>query len=150
MRGFTERPESTGVVMDVDLKLYKGLKYLSGRRRNMETNIKNMANDIIEKYNPIRLILFGSHARGDESPDSDVDFLVVIDCPHDKKREMEVAIRRDLRKYKVPKDIVIANPEDISHYHDAWWTVYEAAIKEGKVLYEQRQKGRSSEMVGKS
>ncbi len=103
----------------------------------MGETIELMARKIAEKFNPLKIIIFGSWARGEANADSDVDFLIVMDCPREQKREVQVAIRRELREFKVPKDIVVANLDDINSYKDAWWTVYQPALEEGKVLYEQ-------------
>ena len=43
---------------------------------NLEQEIRSIATQIIKKYKPEKIILFGSAARGDEGPDSDADFLV--------------------------------------------------------------------------
>ncbi|GAF27388.1 predicted nucleotidyltransferases [Moorella thermoacetica Y72] len=102
-----------------------------------EKIVYSMVKRIQEKFNPEKIIVFGSWARGEAGPDSDVDLLVIMDCTREQKREIQAAIRKELREFKVPKDIVIASPEDINKYKDAWWTVYHPALEEGKVLYEQ-------------
>ena len=43
----------------------------------METAIREMTRRIIEQFNPIKIVLFGSHARGTAVPDSDIDLLVI-------------------------------------------------------------------------
>jgi hypothetical protein len=50
--------------------------------------IAEIADRLVEFYRPIRIYLFGSVARGDDGPDSDLDFLVVVpdDTPEDKLR----------------------------------------------------------------
>lgn len=105
----------------------------------MTTNetVTDMVKRIVEKFNPRKVIIFGSWASGQARPDSDVDFLVVMDCSREQKREIQVAIRKELREFRVPKDIVVATPEDIGRYKDAWWTVYQPALEQGKVIYEQ-------------
>ncbi|PRR71967.1 hypothetical protein MHFGQ_16500 [Moorella humiferrea] len=102
-----------------------------------EKLVQSMVKRIQEKFNPEKIIVFGSWARGETGPDSDVDILVVMDCAREQKRQMQVAIRKELRDFKVPKDIIVANPADISRHKDSWWTVYHPALKEGVVLYEQ-------------
>ncbi|QGP94138.1 Nucleotidyltransferase domain protein (plasmid) [Neomoorella glycerini] len=103
-----------------------------------EKIVYSMVKRIQEKFSPEKIIVFGSWARGEAGPDSDVDILVIMDCTREQKREIQAAIRKELREFRVPKDIVIASPEDINKYKDAWWTVYHPALAEGKVLYEQQ------------
>ncbi len=45
-----------------------------------QAQIARMAGRIVKKFHPRQVILFGSHARGEAGPDSDVDLLVVMDC----------------------------------------------------------------------
>lgn len=102
----------------------------------MHEMVQSMAKRIAQKFRPMKIIVFGSWARGEAGPGSDVDLLVIMDCTHEQKQEIQAAIRKELREFKVPKDIIVANPEDINKYKDAWWTVYYPALEEGKVLYE--------------
>ena len=102
--------------------------------------IELMTREIATKFKPLKIIIFGSWARGEAGPDSDVDLLVVLDCKRDKKRDMQVAIRKELRRFTVPKDIIVATPEDIEEYKDAWWTVYQHALTEGQVVYMSNKK----------
>jgi uncharacterized protein len=46
------------------------------------TEIQELADNIARQFTPERIILFGSYARGDAGPDSDVDLLVVM--PHEE------------------------------------------------------------------
>lgn len=103
----------------------------------MNEVVQLMAKRIVEKFNPQKIILFGSLAREDAGADSDIDLLIVIRCRREQKRKLQVAIRRELRDFKVPKDIIVACPEDVRKYNEAWWTVYHPALHEGRVLYEQ-------------
>ena len=97
--------------------------------------IQIMTDRIVRGFHPLRLILFGSHARRDARPDSDVDLLVVL--PHDaNKRLAAVAIRRALADLPVCKDIVVTTPEEITRRGDLIGTVLRPALREGKVLYE--------------
>ncbi len=97
--------------------------------------INKMADCIAERFHPVRVILFGSHARGDAGPDSDVDFLVVL--PHvTDKRQSAVEIRRALADFPLPKDIIVTSPEEIAARGDMVGTVLRPALREGKVLYE--------------
>jgi uncharacterized protein len=97
--------------------------------------IQVMAERIIQDYDPVKIILFGSHARGEAGPESDIDLLVVL--PEiANKRQAAVAIRRILTDLPVPKDIVVTTPEEIARRGDLVGTVLRPALREGKVLYE--------------
>jgi predicted nucleotidyltransferase len=97
--------------------------------------IQIMAEHIIQDYDPVKIILFGSHARGEAGPESDIDLLVVL--PEiANKRQAAVAIRRILTDLPVPKDIVVTTPEEIARRGDLVGTVLRPALREGKVLYE--------------
>lgn len=94
-----------------------------------------MMDRIVRDCHPLKIILFGSHARGEAGPESDIDLLVVL--PEvSNKRHAAVAIRRALTDLPVPKDIVVTTPEEIARRGDLIGTVLRHALCEGKVLYE--------------
>jgi predicted nucleotidyltransferase len=90
---------------------------------------------IVERFRPIRVILFGSHARGDAGPESDIDLLVVLPHVVDKRR-VAVAIRRVLVDFPVPKDIIVTTPQEIRRRGDQVGSVLRPALREGRVVYE--------------
>jgi predicted nucleotidyltransferase len=96
--------------------------------------IQEMVNRIVEHFDPERIILFGSSARGDARPDSDVDLLVVMPI-QGSKREKQLEIRALLRGIRLAKDIVVSKPEDFEWRKDIVGTIEFPATKEGKVLY---------------
>jgi uncharacterized protein len=97
--------------------------------------IQTMTDRIVRDFDPLRIILFGSHARGGARPDSDVDLLVVLSQVANK-RLVAVEIRRALADLPVCKDIVVTTPEEITRRGDLIGTVLRPALREGKVLYE--------------
>jgi predicted nucleotidyltransferase len=97
--------------------------------------IADMTDRIARDFHPLRIILFGSHARGDATADSDVDLLVVLPEAPDK-RQAAIEIRRALRDLPVSKDIVITTPDEIARRGDLIGPVLRPALREGKVLYE--------------
>jgi predicted nucleotidyltransferase len=97
--------------------------------------IQTMTDRIVQDFNPLRVILFGSHARSDASPESDIDLLVVF-LQVANKRLTAVAIRRTLADLPVCKDVVVTTPEEIARRGDLIGTVLRPALREGKVLYE--------------
>jgi predicted nucleotidyltransferase len=89
---------------------------------------------IVDAVHPIRIILFGSAARGDMGPDSDLDVLVVMpDGVH--RRETTSVVYRSLRRFPYPKDIIVATVGDLVLYGDSIGMVYRQALREGKELY---------------
>jgi len=97
--------------------------------------IQTMTDRIVRDFHPLRIMLFGSHARGDARPNSDVDLLVVLSQVANK-RLAAVEIRRALADLLVCKDIVVTTPEEITRRGDLIGTVLRPALREGKVLYE--------------
>lgn len=96
--------------------------------------IAGMVQRIVERFAPERIILFGSHARGAAGPDSDVDLLVVMPV-EGSKREKQLEIRLALRRFRVPKDIVVTTPEEFLWRKEIPGTIERPAMREGKVLY---------------
>ena len=99
-----------------------------------EKQIRRIVNRIVRQFHPERVILFGSHARGQAGPDSDVDLLIVM--PVDgQKREKQVQIRVALHDIRIPKDIIVTTPDDFEWRKEIPGTIEYPAVKEGKVLY---------------
>lgn len=104
-------------------------------RVNQDGVIQTMVARIVQGFDPERVMLFGSHARGTAVAGSDVDLLVVLPNVTDKRR-ITVAIRRVLGDLLVSKDIVVTTPEEIARRGDVPGSVLQPALREGKVLYE--------------
>lgn len=84
---------------------------------------------------PEQIILFGSYARGESGPDSDLDLLVIEKGVEAPRRE-SVRLRRALRGLLVPIDVIVATPQQIRRHRDAIGLIYGPALREGRVLYE--------------
>ena len=98
------------------------------------SDVEEIARRIVEVVQPERIILFGSAARGDMGPHSDLDLLVIKADVH--RRRLGVEIRRSLYGVGASLDIVVATPDDIERYKDSIGAVYGPALREGLVLYE--------------
>ena len=94
-----------------------------------------MTERIVHDFDPMQIILFGSHARGEAHPQSDVDLLVVFSELVDK-RKTAVDIRRALADLPVAKDILVTTPEELAGHRDLVGTVLRVAQREGEILYE--------------
>ena len=97
--------------------------------------ISTMTERIVRDFHPVQIILFGSHARGEAHPQSDVDLLVVFSELGDK-RKTAVDIRRALADLPMAKDILVTTPEELARQRDQVGTILRAAQREGEILYE--------------
>ena len=101
--------------------------------------LNQMVEAIVEEVDPAQIILFGSHARGDQREDSDVDFVVVETEPFGKSRSRRMeAVRlwKALTAFLVPKDILVYSSEEVEFWRDSPTHVLGRALREGRMLYE--------------
>jgi len=103
--------------------------------KNAQEQIQKMVERIVERFQPEKVILFGSHARGDVTADSDADLLVVMNVSGSKRRQA-VQIDLALEGIPLPADIIVATPDEVDKYRDCIGSIIREAIHEGKVLYE--------------
>lgn len=99
--------------------------------------VEVMTECIVEAVNPRRVILFGSRARGDHRPESDVDFLVEMDGRLDPDEILDVAIRARMSLAEAPlgKDFVVLGSEQLLDESTCWYSVAHHALSDGEVLY---------------
>lgn len=98
--------------------------------------IQEMVRRITEGFHPERIILFGSHARGNAGPDSDVDLLVVMRGVEGHRRKTATAIDMALLGIELPTDVLVVTPEDVERGRQQISTVIYPALREGRVLYD--------------
>ena len=96
--------------------------------------ISTMVDRIVAGFQPLRIVLFGSHARGTATAGSDVDLLVVLPDVRDN-RETTVAIRQTLGDLPASRDIVVTTPDEIARRGRLVGAVPQAALREGKVVH---------------
>jgi len=100
----------------------------------INVQIDRMVRRISRKFRPDRIILFGSRARGDSKPGSDVDLLVIMTV-RGSLRKKRVELRLAVHDIQVPKDILVVRPEDAEVQKDIPGTIVRYALREGRTLY---------------
>jgi predicted nucleotidyltransferase len=96
--------------------------------------IERIVRRIVASIHPQRVILFGSRARGDAAPDSDVDMLVVVDDVH-ARHAVAVRVREAIGPEALPVDIIIRDQQELSHRARLPGSVERAAMREGLIIY---------------
>ena len=106
-----------------------------GTHAELDATLQQIVDRIVSGFSPLRIILFGSRARGTASADSDVDLLVVTDRPG-SKRQQAVAIDLAVADIRIAKDIVVVGAEELERERDVVGTIAYPACREGVVLYD--------------
>ena len=101
--------------------------------------ITEITRRLVEFYQPERIYLFGSVARGDDDPDSDLDFLVVVPDNTPPEKTKPGAVRRAVWGTGVAKDIITWRRSDFER-RAAWvkTSLPATVVREGRLLYEAR------------
>jgi len=100
-----------------------------------ERLIQEITARIVEAVHPQKVILFGSCARGDQSPDSDIDLIVIQETSLPRHRRY-AQIRRLFWGLGQPMDILVYTPEEFDRYCSVPGSLTHTVTREGKVLYE--------------
>lgn len=90
---------------------------------------------ITREFDPLRIILFGSRARGEARPDSDLDLLIVL--PEiENKRAVTIELMRLLSGLPISKDVVVTTLQEINERGDVLGLILRPALREGVTVYE--------------
>ncbi len=104
------------------------------RQRIPDQVIEDAVRQIIQKFQPQRIMLFGSYAYGRPRPESDVDLLVVMDTPL-KETEQAVRICQAI-EYHFGLDLIVRTPATIDRRLALGDPFLDEVISKGKVLHE--------------
>src|SRR5262249_20211438 len=100
--------------------------------------IRRFARDVAERFQPDKIILFGSYAYGTPHADSDVDILVVMPA----RNQIDQAVRIELAcDPPFPLDIIVCTPKNMKWRLEEGESFLTEVVSKGKVLYEEIDEG---------
>jgi uncharacterized protein len=96
--------------------------------------IDDLVRQIVEAVHPLRIILFGSAARGEMGPDSDVDVLVVM--PEGTHRRFTAQrLYQCINRLGMAMDFLVATPGDLEKHRNNIGLIYRTILREGREVY---------------
>ncbi|MGH9767265.1 MAG: nucleotidyltransferase domain-containing protein [Blastocatellia bacterium] len=98
------------------------------------TYIEDVCRRIAEEFKPEKIILFGSHAYGKPTPESDLDLLVVM--PYEGSYFQQAMIIRRRLGLVTPMDLLVLTSEDLRYRLDIGDRFMREIVERGKVMYE--------------
>lgn len=108
--------------------------------------IRDFAQRVAERFQPERIILFGSHAYGQPHADSDVDVLVVMPT----RNQLDQAVRIELAcEPCFPLDLIVRTPENMRWRLEEGDSFLREIVSRGKVLYEKADAGMGAKGGGR-
>ncbi|HHW01693.1 MAG TPA: nucleotidyltransferase domain-containing protein [Thermoanaerobacterales bacterium] len=107
---------------------------IAARKQRLEKELSKIVSTLIEKYDPLKIILFGSLATGNIHEYSDIDLVVIKNTTKNFYDRLEEMV--DLLKKDVGTDIIVYTPEEAKELEESDMFFREEVIKKGKVLYE--------------
>ena len=99
--------------------------------------IRRYARAIADEFHPDKIILFGSYASGTPTPDSDLDFLVVMESDQPRYRR-SVPICMMFTPVPCAMDILVYTPDEVKKWNGATNHIVTEAYANGRILYDHR------------
>ena len=99
--------------------------------------IQDIVRRIVATAQPEKVILFGSRARGEARPDSDLDVLVIQESAV-PGYQRDAALYLALAGLNAPVDVITYTPEEVEEWSAVPQAFITTAVREGKVVYEKK------------
>ena len=91
---------------------------------------------IVERFHPRRIVLFGSQARGDAGPDSDIDLMIEMETAM-RPIDRAVAVGRLFPNRRWPLDVAVYTPAEIARDTGVVGTLLSMIETDGRVVYDE-------------
>jgi predicted nucleotidyltransferase len=112
-----------------------------------EDLMREITQRLVETFQPEQVILFGSHAWGSPTPDSDIDLMVIVSDSDHTPYQQAVIGHRCLSGLGIAKDIVVRTRAEFDFWQTARASLEYKVAHQGKVLYDRRQNSTGTELV---
>lgn len=109
-------------------------KEMNHKKTVAERTLKKIIRRIVKVAKPEKIIMFGSAAKGQMGPNSDVDLLVIKRGKFHRGR-LTGRIYTNMHGVGQAVDVIVVTPEDVERYKDSYALVIYPALREGKVVY---------------
>jgi predicted nucleotidyltransferase len=97
--------------------------------------LEEITRRLAAEFQPEQIILFGSHAWGTPTEDSDIDLLVIVPHSSDKPTQRATRAYRCLRGTRVPLDILVKTRPEVERLRHVHASLESEILERGKVLY---------------
>jgi predicted nucleotidyltransferase len=104
--------------------------------KRLDEWLPSVVDDVVAFADPLQVIVFGSVARGEMSPDSDIDLLVVVPDVRAGPRHKLMGTIRAAITAPIPVDVFVTDPDEFARRRDSPGSVLYWSAREGRVLYE--------------
>ena len=101
----------------------------------VEDQLENVKDTIVEALDPQQIIIFGSYIYGQPTPDSEVDFLIVMESD-ERPAKRASRVSKLLRPRPFPMDILVRTPEEIQYRLQIGDYFIREVLERGKIIYE--------------
>ena len=101
--------------------------------------IDGIISAIAENFSPEQIVLFGSYASDQPTPDSDLDLLVVMDTDLPRYKRA-VPIHLLFRPMPCSMDILVYTPAEVAEWNGTVNHIITEAFREGRIVYEQQER----------
>ena len=102
--------------------------------------VEDVVERVVNAFHPKRIVVFGSVARGEAGPDSDLDLFVEMESDL-RPLERGIAVRRVLRDVDIPMDIFVYTRAEVEARRGRIGNLLSYVEREGKVIYERGERG---------
>ena len=98
--------------------------------------IRAVAQLIAERFDPVQVILFGSHARANAGSHSDIDLLVILDSMEEWPKRGNPIRRAIGEEFILPVDVLVTTPERLAVQRNNPYSFVNTALESKEILYE--------------